>query len=227
MPDNIAGRLSVYTRAGTFTCELKNYARAGNCPLQELPETVLYEITKCLDVVCQRNLFMASAQLYKKWRMQISEADHEWHFLSCALELLARMAAEGSCNMKLDHTFVQACFGNTEHKADICGHTEDTRAEFGSMMRVGSHNDGLQAAYSRQARNISILKFQSMVFTADSILKRCTSAPPLTSANIALESKDTNSQQELAALAEHFFSLLHEHDGFLVSSLLVTLPTCL
>ena len=168
----------------------------------------MYEITKCLDVVSQRNLFMASAQLYKKWRMHISEEDHEWHFLSYALELLARTAGEGSCNMKLDHTFVQACFGNTGHKVGICGRIKNRRAEF--IMRAIPRNDGLKAAYSRQAPNIF------SIFTTDSALKRCISAPPLTSANIALESKDADSHQELTALAEHFFSLLQEHDGFLV-----------
>ena len=181
---------------------------AGYCPLQELPETLLYEITKCLDVVNQRNLFMASAQLYKKWRMQILEADHDWHFLSYALNLLAQTAAEGSCNMKLDHTFVQACFGHTGHKADICGRIKDDRAEF--MMRVIPRNDGLCTAYSRQARGIF------SIFTTDSALKRCTSAPPLTSANMVLESRDPISQEELKALAQHFFSLLQNNDGFLV-----------
>ena len=181
---------------------------AGNCSLQDLPDTLLYEISKCLDVVSQRNLFMASAQLYKKWRMQISEADHEWHFLSYALGLLAQMAAEGSCNMELDHTFVQACFGHAGHKADICGRIKSERAEF--MMRVIPCNDGLLAACSRQARSIF------SIFTTDSALKRCTSAPPLTSANMALESKDPISQEELKALAEHFFSLLQNNDGFLV-----------
>ena len=181
---------------------------AGNCPIQELPETLLYEIAKCLDVVSQRNLFMTSAQLYRKWHMQISEADHEWLFLSYALDLLVQVAVEGSCNMKLDHTFVQACFGHTGHKADICGRIKDEQAEF--MMRVIPRIDCVSAAYSMQSRCIF------SIFTTDSALKRCISAPPLTSANIALESKDSISQEELKALAQHFFSLLQKHDGFLV-----------
>lgn len=162
----------------------------------------MYEIAKWLDVVSQRNLFMASAQLYRKWQLQISEADHEWHFLRYALDLLAQTAAEGSCDMKLDHTFVQACFGDAGHKADMYGRIKDERAEF--IMRI------TPPAYSRDTRSIFT------IFTAESALKRCTSAPPLTGANVALESTNTISQEEIKALAQYFFSLVQEHDGFLV-----------
>lgn len=105
---------------------------ADDCPLQDLPETLLHEITKCLDVGSQRNLFRASAQLYKKWRLQISEENHDWHFLSYALNLLEQ-TAKGYCNMKFGHTFVQAFLRSTGRKADMCCQITDERAQF--MMR--------------------------------------------------------------------------------------------
>ena len=52
--------------------------------------------------------------------------------------------------------------------------------------------------------------------TTDSILKRCIRAVPLTNASIAFEPKDPSNQEELKALAQHLFTLLQEHDGFLV-----------
>lgn len=141
---------------------------------------------------------MASAQLYRKWQLQISEANHEWHFLRYALDLLAQTATFS--DMKLDHSFVQACFGDTGHQADLCGRIKDDRVEF--MVRI---TPGILPAYSLFT-----------ICTAESVLKRCTSAPPLTSANVALESMNTISQEELKALAQHLFSLVQEHDGFLV-----------
>lgn len=169
---------------------------------------MLHEITSWLDVVSQRNLFMASAQFYRKGQLQISEANHDWHFLRYALDLLAQTGAEGSCDMSFGHNFVQACFGDTGHKANMFGRIKDDRAEF--IMRITPHYDGVMPAYSEKTLSLFT------IFTAESALKRCTSAPPLTSANVALESTNTLSQEELKALAQSFFSLVQQHDGFLV-----------
>ena len=148
---------------------------------------------------------MASTQLYRKGQLHISEANHDWHFLRYALDLLAQTAAEGSCDMNFGHNFVQACFGDTGHKANMFGRIKDDRAEF--IMRS---TDGVMPAYSEKTLSMFT------IFTAESALKRCTCAPPLTSANVALESTNSLSQEELKALAQSFFSLVQQHDGFLV-----------
>ncbi len=62
---------------------------AGRSALHDLPVTLLYEITRQLDLRSQQNLFMASSQLHSKWHLQISEPD--WQFFDWGLDLLSQL----------------------------------------------------------------------------------------------------------------------------------------
>ena len=67
---------------------------SGQNLLLDIPVPILYEITKRLNVRSQCNLFLASSYLYSKWRLQISEKDQDWHFLSSCLDFLAQTSSD-------------------------------------------------------------------------------------------------------------------------------------
>ena len=101
--------------------------------------------------------------------------------------------------MKFGCTFVQAFLRSTERKLTFVA-----RLQIQFIMRLMSwHIDN--DYWSRLS-----------VFTADDVLKRCISGHPVYSVSMAFTSKDSISREELQALAQHLFSLLQVHDGFLV-----------
>lgn len=191
---------------------------AVKCHLYELPSTLVYEVTKKLDVSSQRSLFLSSLQLYKLWHLQISEEDHEWHFLSWSLDTLAQSSSQTCCDMWVDRTFIEAnfqaikinCCPDQQHNKFATSLTSYNRvpdAFIGSLMKPMHFHQGL--------------------LTKEQVLKRCISSPGLVGSTLALTSKDTANQQELRALAHRVFSLLHEQKGlvgfdFAGQNLLVT-----
>ena len=58
---------------------------SGTCSLLDLPVSLLYEITKLLDMRSQSSLYMYSTQLYQKWHLQPPTLDPQWHFSSGVL----------------------------------------------------------------------------------------------------------------------------------------------
>lgn len=58
---------------------------------------LLYQITKSLDIVSQRNLFLSSSSLYSKWHISVPDHEQHWHFVQRGLELLEATTYQGTC----------------------------------------------------------------------------------------------------------------------------------
>ena len=172
--------------------------------LHTLPSTVLYEVTKNLDVSSQRSLFLASLQLYKTWHLQLSEEDHEWQFLNWSLDVLAQISSQSGCDMRIE---IDAYFSDTDHQAKILCSGKQHNC-FGAILFF---ND----KHSYRSLWIPVYCNQGSL-TKEQVLKRCISRPGLDGSSIAFTLKHTTNQQELRALAHHFFSLVHKHKGYVV-----------
>ena len=69
--------------------------RAGSCPVQDLPDQLLYEISSNLDAKSQQKLFMSSVHLYSRWYIQTPARQLFWHFLDWGLDALSGFRPEG------------------------------------------------------------------------------------------------------------------------------------
>lgn len=185
---------------------------AEKCPLHELPSTLLYAITKYLDVSSQRSLFLASLHLYRQWHLQVSGEDHEWRFLNWSLDVLAQFFFQSGCDMRDGRTFINAYFSDVGRQARI-SYPDQQRNNFAALL--SSDDRDLDAeAFVESLLNPTCV--DQGLLTKEQLLKRCISTPLLDGSSIAFASKHTANQEELMALAHHVFSFLHKHEGFVV-----------
>ena len=59
--------------------------------------SLLYQVTRHLDLHSQRNLCLCSPQLYYKWHLQIALNDSVWQFIQSCTEIIAETMSSGLC----------------------------------------------------------------------------------------------------------------------------------
>ena len=185
---------------------------AEKCPLHELPSTLLYAVTKNLDISSQRSLFLASLHLYRQWHLQVPEEDHEWRFLNWSLDVLAQISSQSGCDMRDGRTFINAYFSDIDRQARISNPGQQ-RNNFAALLSSDDRDLDVDAFVESLLNPTSV---HQGLLTKEQLLKRCISSPGLDGSSIAFAEDNTVNQQELKALAHRLFSLLLKNEGFVV-----------
>lgn len=74
-----------------------NMLTAGACAVHDLPSHLLYTITRGLDLRSQRNLFLCSSHLYRRWQLQVPE--HKgWQLVERSIKLLEAATIDKLCD---------------------------------------------------------------------------------------------------------------------------------
>lgn len=79
---------------------------SGGDELQEISDDLLYNTAKYLDPISQRNLFLSSPKLYRRWQLSFPVPDCHWQFLYRSLELLGAILLQGSCYISTDGIYI-------------------------------------------------------------------------------------------------------------------------
>lgn len=165
--------------------------------LQNIPDHILYKITKHLEPFSQRSLYLCSSKLYCKWHLSMPDDNPHWQFLNAALELIEAITLQGS-----------VLYGGIYVNAQAAARGVITCALRGQNV--------LYDLYHGTVKDFSGL-------SKGEVWHRLAAVPPLSSAYINLQScLDEGSPKLHNMFAKQCFELLCTSAGFMQFQTLVT-----
>ena len=180
---------------------------SGQNLLLDIPVSILYEITKRLQVRSQCHLFLASSYLYSKWRLQILEEDHNWHFLSSCLDFLAHTSSDCISERTKCHVTAQC---NTDlTKVCVCCPLPDGQFWYKSWSgpaEARSYSAGLYVWLTNDLRSSPTREF---------LLHKISGGLGLLRASMAWRVKPHANRYELQSAGQQLFDRLGQTRGFL------------
>ena len=181
---------------------------AGLAPFCNLPQDLLYCITKHLRPYSQRNVFLTCPRLYSNWKIQLQEGDHKLQFLTWALHYLD---CSPSVTGYPDHiAMLQCCSPEQQIVGDIQAAAPNSlHFKFGCRQRILTNNEGIVRNGAKHWHPQS----------AWQILHRLTASPESTSVRLRLSTCPGLSQNRVSELAQIWFSFLVNNKGFLLLSM--------
>lgn len=187
---------------------------AGPAFLCNLPQDLLYCITKRLSPCCQRNVFLTCPRLYSNWKIQLQEGDHKLQFLTWALQYL-------ECSPSVigypDHTAMLQCFFPEQQiMEDIEAPAPVWGFKFGCRQRILTNNAGIASNGAEHWHAQS----------ACQILHRITASPDSASVHLILATNSGSNQNRVSELAQIWFSSLVSNKGYLLFEMERTARGC-
>ena len=176
---------------------------SGQNLLLDIPVPILYEITKRLQVRSQCNLFLASSYLYSKWRLQILEEDHDWHFLSSCLDFLVQTSSDCISDRTKCHVTAQCDADLT--KVCVCCPLPEGQFWYKSWSRPASSHH----------RTFLLMHDLMSSPTQEFLFHKIAGGRGLLSASMVWRVRPRANQYELQSAGQQLFDRLKQTRGFL------------